>query len=84
MTFVAVAWKGSAEDTAERAGELIPSGNILWGLDEEQLIFSAYGVPYQPVSVLITHDGIVKTSWAGTRSEADLRAELDALVDTAS
>lgn len=71
------------EDTASRAAQLLTSGNVLWGLDAEEAIFSAYGVPYQPVSVLITHDGIVKTSWAGAVGEADLRAELDALVATA-
>jgi len=78
-----VAWKGSMADTASRAAQLLTSGNVLWGLDAEEAVFSAYGVPYQPVSVLITHDGIVKTSWAGAVGEADLRAELDALVATA-
>lgn len=83
VMFLAVAWKGSLQDTTERAAQLLPSGNVLWGLDAEEKVFSAYGVPYQPVSVLITHDGIVKTSWAGAVGEADLRAELDALVETA-
>ncbi len=78
-----MAWKGSMADTASRAAQLLTSGNVLWGLDAEEAVFSAYGVPYQPVSVLITHDGIVKTSWAGAVGEADLRAELDALVATA-
>jgi len=78
-----VAWKGSMEDTSSRAAQLLTSGNVLWGLDAEEAVFSAYGVPYQPVSVLITHDGIVKTSWAGAVGEAELRAELDALVATA-
>jgi hypothetical protein len=71
------------EDTASRAAELLTSGNVRWGLDAEEAIFAAYGVPYQPVSYLITHDGIVKTSWAGAVGEAELRAELDALVATA-
>ena len=71
------------EDTSSRAAQLLTSGNVLWGLDAEEAIFSAYGVPYQPVSVLITHDGIVKTSWAGAVGEAELRSELDALVATA-
>ena len=78
-----MAWKGSMEDTSSRAAQLLTSGNVLWGLDAEEAIFSAYGVPYQPVSVLITHDGIVKTSWAGAVGEAELRSELDALVATA-
>ncbi len=78
-----MAWKGSMEDTSSRAAQLLTSGNVLWGLDAEEAVFSAYGVPYQPVSVLITHDGIVKTSWAGAVGEAELRAELDALVATA-
>lgn len=83
VTFLAVAWKGSLEDTTARAEQLLTSGNVLWGLDVEEEVFSAYGVPYQPVSVLVTHDGIVKTSWAGAVGEVELRAELDALVATA-
>lgn len=53
---MAPAWKSSFELTAERAAELLPSGRIMWGLDGDQEIFTLYGVPYQPVTVLIAQD----------------------------
>lgn len=82
ISFLAVAWKGTEEATRARAGELIPSGRIPWGLDAEENVFQLYGIPYQPASVLITHDGIVLNSWAGAVGEDQLRTELDALAAT--
>lgn len=79
VAFVAPAWKGTPSDTAERAAELMPSGVIRWGLDADEVIFSAYGVPYQPVTVLISSDKRVVEAWPGVRSEAEIRASLDAL-----
>lgn len=84
VTFLAIAWKGTLEDTRDEAARLIPSGNIKWGLDEGEDIFAAYGVPYQPVTVLVTHDDIVLASWPGVLPEAEIRAQLDALVATSS
>lgn len=83
ISFLAVAWKGTEEDTRTRAGELIPSGRIAWGLDAAEEVFQLYGIPYQPASVLVTHDGIVLNQWAGAVGEDQLRAELDALAATA-
>ena len=84
VDFVAPAWKSTFELTKHRADELFQSGQILWGLDEEQQIFAAYGVPYQPVTILIAGDKTVVTSWAGMRGEEDIRAELDNLVALSS
>jgi hypothetical protein len=80
VSFVAVAWKGTLAATAERAAELMPSGVIKWGLDAEEEIFAAYGVPYQPVTVLIGADKKVTDAWQGLREAADIRAALDTLV----
>lgn len=80
---MAVAWKADFARTESAANELLASGNVMWGLDEPGDIFGLYGVPYQPVSVLVTHDKIIKTTWAGALGEADLRTELDALLATA-
>lgn len=80
VDFVAPAWKSSLELTEQRAGELFQSGEILWGLDETEEIFGLYGVPYQPVTVLIAADQTVVESWAGLRAEAEIRAALDALI----
>lgn len=84
VTFLAVAWKGTLEDTREEAERLIPSGNVQWGLDAGEEIFSLYGVPYQPVTVLVTHDKIIKDTWPGVLSEAEMRAEIESLIETAS
>ena len=81
VDFVAPAWKSSFELTEERAGELFQSGSVMWGLDAEEEIFALYGVPYQPVTVLIAADRTVVEAWDGVRSEADLREALDGLID---
>lgn len=52
----------------------------MWGLDEEEEIFRLYGVPYQPVTVLIASDGTVVESWDGLRPEDEIRASLDHLL----
>lgn len=57
----------------------MPSGNIMWGLDESEDVFQAYGVPYQPVTVLVTRGTIVET-WPGIRGIEELRASLDNLI----
>lgn len=60
------------------------SGNVLWGLDEDEDIFEKYGVPYQPVTVLITADMRVADAWAGILPEEEMRAKLDQLLDLSS
>lgn len=79
VTFLAVAWKSSFDRTADRAASIMPSGNILWGLDESEDVFRAYEVPYQPVTVLVTRGTIVE-SWPGIRNIDELRDSLDNLV----
>lgn len=80
VDFVAPAWKSTLAATRRRAEELFQSGSIQWGLDAEEEIFELYGVPYQPVTVLIAGDGTVVESWDGLRAEDEIRAALDALV----
>lgn len=80
VDFVAVAWRGTAADTAAQAAALMPSGNIKWGLDVGEDIFEAYGVPYQPVTILISADRVVVGGWPGLQDEAGIRAALDLLV----
>lgn len=84
VDFVAPAWKSSFEATADRADELFQSGEILWGLDEQEEIFSLYGIPYQPVTVLIAGDGTVVESWDGLRPEEEIRGALDDLIALSS
>ena len=80
IDFVAPAWKSSFELTQARAEELFLSGQIMWGLDESETIFELYGVPYQPVTVLIAADDTVVEAWPGIRDEAEIRAALDELI----
>lgn len=80
VEFIAVAWKSSLEATSARAAELMPSGAIRWGLDEGEQVFGAYGVPYQPVTVLITGSDVEVQRWPGARSEAEIRQALDELI----
>ena len=79
IAFVAVAWKGTPEATAERAAELMPSGSMMWGLDASEQIFALYAVPYQPVTVLIGADKQEVERWTGLRDEQGIRAALDSL-----
>lgn len=80
VAFVAPAWKGTPEDTARRAAELLPSGEVMWGLDQDESIFAAYGIPYQPAVVLIGSHGDVVDQWVGARSEEETRAAVESLL----
>lgn len=83
MAFVAPAWKGTFEATAQRAAELMPSGQIAWGLDEDESIFAAYGIPYQPATVLVNVDGTRAGGWLGARSEDEMRRAIEDLLTAA-
>lgn len=83
VAFVAPAWKSDLASTASRAAEALPSGVVKWGLDEKEQVFAAYGVPYQPVTVLIGADGTVVDAWPGARSESDMRASIENLLAVA-
>ena len=80
VEFVAVAWNSTFEKTATRAAELMTSGSMSWGLDEDAKVFSAYGIPYQPWTVLITGSDVEVNRWPGARSEAEIRQALDDLI----
>lgn len=84
VDFVAPAWKSDFARTEERAVGTFVSGNVLWGLDEDEDIFEKYGVPYQPVTVLITADKRVANAWAGVMPEDEIRAQLDDLIASSS
>lgn len=84
VAFVAAAWKGTLEATAARAAELFHTGSVRWGLDTDEHVFAAYGVPYQPVTVLIGADGTIVESWAGARDEAGIRAAVERLIEDAA
>ncbi len=84
VDFVAPAWKSTFDATRSRATELFQSGQIMWGLDESEEIFGLYGVPYQPVTVLIAGDDTVVQAWDGLRPEEDIRAAIEELIGLSS
>lgn len=77
VDFIAPAWRSVPESAVSAAAELMPSGAIRWGLDNEEVIFELYGVPYQPVTVVIAADGTVYDQWAGVRKAEEIRQTLD-------
>jgi hypothetical protein len=83
VDFVAPAWKSDFASTEARAQELFQSGEIMWGLDEQEEIFTLYGVPYQPVTVLIALDHTVVETWPGLRDEDEIRASIESLITLA-
>jgi hypothetical protein len=76
VRFVAVAGHGTLEATTERAGQWFE--NLDWGLDDA--IWDLYGVPYQPVTFVMTGDDRVLATWAGAASEDEIRSRLDEVV----
>ena len=80
IDFVAPAWKGSQGATAAAGNSFFKSGNVYWGLDQDEGIFAKYGIPYQPVTILIAHDGTVLTEWAGLKDPVEIEALLDELI----
>lgn len=84
IDFVAPAWRSVPESAEDAAAELMPSGAISWGLDNEEAIFGLYGVPYQPVTILIAADGTVFDQWAGVKRSEEIRDALDRLIDVSA
>jgi hypothetical protein len=74
VTFLAVAGRSTPEASQQRVGVWFSPDRILWGYSDE--LWDLYGVPYQPVSVLITSDGYEVNRWYGEASEESLRDEL--------
>ena len=77
---VAPAWKSNLSNTARVAGDLLPSGQVMWGLDEAEDIFSAYGVGYQPAGAIVAADGSLVVTWPGARDVGEIRDTLDTLL----
>jgi len=73
VTFLAVAGRSNPEASADGAAELF-SDNLLWGYDDT--IWDLYGVPGQPVSVLI-QDGFIVDLWFGAIGADSLREKLN-------
>jgi hypothetical protein len=77
IVFLAVAGRADFEETAERAQGLF-SDRLRWGLDDS--IWDLYGIPYQPVTVLISGGDVIVDTWAGALEEDELRQRLDSFL----
>lgn len=75
--FLAVAGRSDPEQSRERAREWF-SDNLAWGYDES--VWELYGVPGQPVTILLTGDDKVFASWYGRAGEAETRAAIEGLL----
>src|SRR5690554_6804242 len=80
VDFIAPVWRSVPESAVEAAARLMPSGAIRWGLDNEEIIFGLYGVPYQPVTILIASDQTVVEQWAGVRTLDEIRDSIERLI----
>ena len=73
-----MAGRSSPEASAQRAGSWFSPDRILWGYSDE--LWPAYEIFGQPQTVLISGDDVIVGGWYGRLDEAELRAQLDALV----
>ena len=73
---IAVAWASTYEKTASAARGLLISGATRWLLDEDESVFTAFEVGYQPVGVFIV-DGVEVNRWLGNLPEQELRQAFD-------
>lgn len=80
IEFLAVAWKSEPDRAAERASELF-SDNLKWGIGDQ--IFSLYGIPAQPASVIVSN-GVIVDSWFGAIGADELRSRLDTALSLGS
>lgn len=78
VTFVAVAGRSSLEASRPRVGLWFSPDRLLWGYDDG--LWQTYLVRGQPVSFLISSDGIIVDHWFGYSGEDELRVRLDRLV----
>ncbi|MDE0351968.1 MAG: hypothetical protein OXM57_04710 [bacterium] len=76
---IAVAWASTYDKTASAARGFLTSGATRWLLDEDNSIFAAFEVTYQPVGVFAV-SGVEVNRWFGSIPEQELRqAFTDAL-----
>lgn len=77
VVFLAVAGRAGFDESAARAEELFQD-RLRWGLDDS--LWDLYGIPGQPVTVLVAGNDVVVDGWPGALDEAEIRQRLDALI----
>ena len=74
---IAVAWASTYDKTASAARGFLTSGATRWLLDEEQSVFAAFEVNYQPVGVFVVN-GVEVNRWLGSLPEEEVRQAFQA------
>ena len=67
------------EAASRRVGVWFDPSRILWGYDDD--LWALFAVFGQPTTILISSDDVIVGGWRGALSEAELREELDRLVE---
>ena len=76
---IAVAWASTYDKTASAARGFLSSGATRWLLDEDESVFAAFEVTYQPVGVFAV-GGVEVNRWFGSIPEQEFRQAItDAL-----
>ena len=75
---IAVAWASTYEKTAAAARGLLNSGATRWLLDEDESVFSAFEVGYQPAAVMVA-GGVEVSRWLGSLNEQELRQAFESV-----
>ncbi len=80
VTFVAPAVDSSMAGAAGVVEHLLPSGRVLWGLDEQQSAHEAYGFRGVPAGAIVAVDKSLVSAWDGPRNTDEIRDTLDMLL----
>jgi hypothetical protein len=81
VVFLAVGGLGDREATIERGREWLPSGRILWGVDDDAVLWTLFGARGTPTVALITGDDRIVGAWAGAVGEEELRRRIEYLIE---
>lgn len=72
VTVLAIGGRGDIDRAAEKAGEWLAEGNVVWGYDEDHDLWETFGVTATPTNVFLLPDGSVMGFRPGRLPEADL------------
>ena len=84
VTFVAPAIDSSMAGAAGVVEHLLPSGRVLWGLDENNRVHEAYGFRGMPAGAIVAVDKALVAAWDGPRNTDEIRVTLDKLLAPSS
>lgn len=82
VTVLAVGGRGDIDRAAEKAGEWLTEGNVLWGYDEDHDLWELFAVTGTPTNLFLLPDGSVMGFQPGRLPEAsidDILSEFAAL-----